>query len=562
MKQGDLLEAVKARLDIVEVLSDYVALKKAGLNYKGLCPFHSEKTPSFTVSPGKQLFHCFGCGTGGDMVSFVMKQEAMSFPEALQSLAKKAGIRVDEVAAGHAEKKEQLKEALRTAADFYRAELEKNKQAGEYIERRGISPEAAKRFSLGYAPSGWDSLYRHLKKKGFGDDEILQSGAARKGQQGVYDFLRNRIVFPISGPHGDIIAFGGRVFADEQKSQPKYLNTADTLLFKKGETLYGLDLAKDAILKKGHLVLVEGYLDVIACHMHGFENAVAPMGTALTSGHLKKLKRFSNKIVLVFDGDAAGLSAARRSLAVALGEDFRVKVALMPAGEDPDSLLKTKGPQAFRRALGASLAPMNFVLRHTLGARVDVLRAGVELIAGVPDPITREDLIKELSELGKIREEAIRQELNKLSRQSGMRGNAPGQDAPAEQETTTKKPFRHNEETLLVSVFMNLPEKRGFIISNIDDDGMGPIREFLLRVKDPGRKEELSEAEVSLLTRLQIEPGFSEPEAEKTVLDCLRRLRLRRLDAKIREARESQDLDLQKRLFSEKEKLKGGSPTP
>jgi DNA primase len=561
MKHEDLLEAVKARLDIVEILSDYISLKKSGINYKGLCPFHSEKTPSFMVHPGKQIFHCFGCGTGGDMVSFVMKQEAMSFPEALKSLAKRAGIRAEDYWSdgGQGEKKEQLKEALKAAVEFYQAELKKNKQALEYLERRGISPEAAKRFSLGYAPPEWDRLYRHLKKN-FSDEVILQSGAAQRGQKGIYDFLRNRIIFPICGPHGDVIAMGGRVFlADEEKSQPKYLNTSDSLLFKKGETLYGLDLAKDAVLKKGHAVLVEGYLDVIACHTHGFENAVAPLGTALTPGHLKKLKRFAGKIVLVFDGDAAGLSAAKRSLAIALEQDFRVKVAIMPAGEDPDSLLKAKGSQAFKRALGGSLTPMSFVLRNTGGTRVDVIRAGVELIAGATEPITREDLIKELSELGKIREEAIRQELKK--RLTGLGGAYKGRNGLREEKQQQNPPFRHSEETLLASVFMNLPEKRGFIISSMEGEGMEHIREFLLRIKDAGPRE-LPEAEESLLARLQIEPGFSEPEAERTVLDCLRRIRLRGLDAKIKEARESQDLDLQKRLFREKEKLKGGSPTP
>jgi DNA primase len=554
MESRGLLEAVKSRLDIVDVLSEYVQLKKAGANYKGLCPFHSEKTPSFMVSPDKQMYHCFGCGEGGDTVAFVMKQESMSFPEALRFLARKAGLRPEDYETGdwkkYADEKDAIKAVLKEAGAFYARMLEENRPARDYLEKRGVDAEAVKRFSLGYAPDDWHALGNHLKKKGFIEAQLVQSGVAQRGQKGnVYDFLRGRIIFPIRDLQGEVIAFGGRVMDSAEAGQPKYLNTSETVLFKKGETLYGLDLARDAIRKKEYAVFSEGYLDVIMCHMHGFEHVVAPLGTALTEGHLKRIGRRTNRLVFVFDGDQAGINAAKRALALALENDFRVKVALMPAGEDPDSLIRAKGAQAFKRYLGGSVSPVQFVLKTAKGPRVDVIKEAAGLVARVQEPIMREELIKELSEAGRIREEAVRQEVTRR----------PGREPlPMTGANGKKGSFMYDEETLLLSVFVNMPEKRAWILENA---GLEDIADPVVRglFEKLGNLDILTEDEKRLLAKVSIEPNFKPSEADESVEGCVRKLHLRKLEKRIREAKDKGEHEALAGLHREREKLKGGS---
>ena len=461
----DFVEKLKSRLDIVEVLSGYISLKKAGNNYKGLCPFHNEKTPSFIVSPDKQFFYCFGCGAGGDAVGFVMRYESLGFSEAVCRLAEKAGFDTDEFTSGRGGSfdRKLLSELLNEAAGFYRRNLESSRPAKDYFEKRGVNAESIDKFALGYAPAGWSALANHLKDTGFGEELIISSGICRKGQgPGVYDMLRDRVIFPIREPGGHTIAFGGRIIKPAEAApqggaaQPKYLNTADSPAFKKGETLYGLDLAREAIRKKGYLIVCEGYLDAIICHQYGFENTAAPLGTAFGAGHLRKLKRQTNRLVLLFDGDQAGLNAAKRAIGLALEQDFRVKVALLPAGYDPDNLLREEGTVAFRKILGAALTPVAFVLKTTKGERVDVIREALSLAHRIQDGIAREEFIRELSESGKIQESVIRHEIKKQSGGSASRPSVP--------ETLNGPGFRYNEETLLLSVFVNMPDMRQKII--------------------------------------------------------------------------------------------------
>jgi len=550
MSQRDLLERVKDRIDIVEVLSDYIELKKAGANYKALCPFHSEKTPSFIVSPDKQVFHCFGCAVGGDVVGFVMRYESMSFPEALKFLAKKAGMRPEEYESGdfsaHTEEKAALKALLKEASEFYAESLVRNKQAKEYLVNRGLSGESLKKFSLGYAPKGWHAVTDHLKEKKYSEELILKSGVVQQGPKGIFDMLRDRIIFPILDAQGAVIAFGGRVMDD---SLPKYLNSPDTMLFKKGETLYGLYQAKEGIRKKGYAVLSEGYLDVIVPYQHGFENVMAPLGTALTPAHLKKLRRFTNKLVLVFDGDQAGLGAAKRALGTALEQNFNVKVTVLPQGEDPDSLLKAKGAAEFKKFLGRAWGPMEFVLRGTKGPRVDIIKEAVAIIGRTPEPIMREELIRELSETAKIREEAVRKELKREK----------GPSFKTAKTAEAKTAFLHNEETMLLSIFVNVPEMRGEILKLVSPEELKDpiVKSLIMKLKD---SEALSEEERSLMAKVAIEPGFMASEAEKTIKDCIDRIHFHKVNEEMKG--KTGHSHYMKELIEKKKIIKGGSQLP
>ncbi|MDA8085849.1 MAG: DNA primase [Nitrospiraceae bacterium] len=573
----DFVERLKSRLDIVEVLSGYISLKRAGRNYKAVCPFHNEKTPSFVVSPDKQVFHCFGCGAGGDVVGFVMKYESLGFTEAVRGLAEKAGLDPGDFAPGEkrggAYDRKRLFAMLKEAAEFYSQNLERAPSARNYLEKRGVDAGSIGKFNLGYAPAGWGALSNHLKGRGFDEETVLASGICRRGQgagsgQKLYDMLRDRVVFPIKETGGQVIAFGGRITGaggagdnSRGEAQPKYLNTADSPVFKKGETLYGMDLAREAVRKKGYLVLCEGYLDVIICHQYGFENTAAPLGTAFGAAHLRKLKRQTNRLVFVFDGDQAGLNAAKRSIGLALDQDFRVKVALLPEGFDPDTLLRERGPLAFKKILGSSLTPVEFVLKTTKGPRVDAIKEAAGLLGRIEDPIAREEFIRELSERGKIRESAIRQEMGRLGRgDKKAPGDIIGPGARGDD-------FRYNEETLLLSVFVNLPGKREKILQETNGlEGVEAplVRALIFRLKDgqaggpeDWKAETFSDEEQSLLSRVSITPGFLPEEADQTIGGCVRKLRLRAIEKKISEA--CGDVNLLKGLYRDKEALKGGN---
>ncbi|MDH5203902.1 MAG: DNA primase, partial [Nitrospirota bacterium] len=370
MKSDRLLEEIKYKIDIVEFISDYVNLKKSGQNYKALCPFHPEKTPSFMVSQSKQIFHCFGCGIGGDVVSFLMKHENLSFGEALRYIARKAGIKITDftVSKDFYEKRDKILHVNKEAMNYFIKTLNVSEAARAYLKKRGIHEESIHNFCIGYAPDEKDSLFKYLKKMGFSDSLIKDAGLGLSDERGYRDVFRKRIIFPIFNYQNDVVAFGGRVM---DSSLPKYLNTPETEVFKKGEALFALNLAKEEIRKKGYAIVVEGYLDAIVCHQYGFKTTVAPLGTALTSSyseqkhqhspdshlqrlhkqHLQWLKPLTGKVVLVFDSDEAGVAAAKRSLSILSECDFRIKILLLPKGEDPDSFLRKNGEQNFKKLL-------------------------------------------------------------------------------------------------------------------------------------------------------------------------------------------------------------------
>jgi DNA primase len=561
MKTDNVLEEIKARTDIVEFISDYVPLKKSGQNYKGLCPFHSEKTPSFMVSPVKQIFHCFGCGAGGDVVGFLMKQENLSFPEALRYIAAKAGITITDVPVnkGLAEKREQILRANAAAVNFFMRALHDSRKASAYLQQRGIDSDSIETFCLGYAPDERSRLYQHLKKSGFTDALLLQAGLvvdsayrSDSPSKEYRDLFRNRIIFPIYNLKKDVIAFGGRVMDD---ALPKYLNSPETIVFKKGESLFAVDLAKDEIRKKGYAVIVEGYLDAILCHYCGFKNTVAPLGTALTTRHLQKLKPLAKKVVLVFDGDDAGISAAKRSLAIVGENDVTAKVLLLPKGEDPDSFLRKNGNRPFQKLLSDALSPVAFLLKTTKGDRVEAVKEVIGIIATVKDLIAADAMLAELADRTKIHEPVLRNELDTMKKKSGPRTTGGIQHS-------LKRTC--GEEYFLLSAIMAFPEKAAPLLSRLDIGVLkdATIRSVFHKIKASAGSPSMSalldesdEAERALITELSLNPGFDPDHVERVIEDCLHALKQKQFDERNRLADESGDIALLDSLLKEKRKM-------
>jgi DNA primase len=369
------IDELIARADIVEVVGARVTLKRAGSNYKGLCPFHGEKTPSFTVSPSKGFYHCFGCSAHGTAIGFLMAYDNLEFPEAVEALAEMMGLEVPRETTGVPERKddnEELYALLREADQIYRASLRSSDKAIAYLKKRGIDGPTAGRFGIGYAPDAWDTVLKQLGTSDARVAKLLQAGLVVANDAGRrYDRFRDRIMFPIrNSPRGQIIGFGGRVL---DSGEPKYLNSPETPIFRKGHELYGLYEARQSPGRPKQIIVTEGYLDVASLVQHGIENAVATLGTATTAENLRRLTRLTDKILFCFDGDRAGRAAAWRALETALpygGGTLELKFLLLPEGDDPDSFVRTKGPDAFR-ALAEKAAPLSDFLVNELTTRVD-----------------------------------------------------------------------------------------------------------------------------------------------------------------------------------------------
>ena len=361
---------VKNQGDIVRVVSDYVSLKKRGANYLACCPFHSEKTPSFTVHAGKGLFKCFGCGAGGSIFDFVMRIEGCGFPESVRIVAQKSGIPIPVVEETEDHKRiardrDNILRLNEWAAEFFKLQLNDTDEgagAREYVRSRGIKEEIAKIFRLGYAPDSWDALTNHLKDRGATPDEIHNSGlAVLKDTGGVYDRFRARLIFPITDPQGRVIAFGGRVMGD---GEPKYLNSPETTVYTKGRNLFGLAHSKTEIRNLGFAILVEGYLDCIIPFQEGIHNIVASLGTALTDNQVRLLRRYMDQpqIVVNFDPDSAGQAATMRSIDVLLAEGFKVNILRMPTKQDPDAFVRAHGVDRFRELLKTTQPYIDYII--------------------------------------------------------------------------------------------------------------------------------------------------------------------------------------------------------
>ncbi len=361
----EIIEKIKENTDIVEIIQEKVNLKRTGSNFTGLCPFHSEKTPSFSVSRPKQIYKCFGCGEGGNVFTFLMKTQNLGFEEAVRTLAGRAGIEIPEEDKEQADARlarETLENINRAAARFYFDQLRRNQSAREYFQNRGITPETMTRFGLGYAPDSWDALFRHLRARGFRDADIKSSGLMSGLERGkCYDRFRNRLMFPVFDYRGRITGFGARVLDD---SKPKYLNSPETILFHKGTNLYGLNFfVKNMKQEDDTLLIVEGYMDCIALHQAGIHQAVAALGTALTPIQARLMKRFVKKVITSFDADTAGQTATLRGLEILVHEGFEVRILLIPDGKDPDDYIRQHGREAFIRLMENALSLTEFQIR-------------------------------------------------------------------------------------------------------------------------------------------------------------------------------------------------------
>ncbi|MGE4328741.1 DNA primase [Diaphorobacter sp.] len=438
------IQELLARVDVVDVVGRYVQLKKSGANFMGLCPFHGEKSPSFSVSPSKQFFHCFGCGKNGNAIGFLMDHAGMGFVEAVQDLAQQAGLQVpqDDVspqererAAAQRQKQATLTEVLDKAGEAWRGHLRHSPRAIQYLKGRGVSGQVAKRYGLGYAPEGWRGLASVFPEY---DSPLLEeSGLVIVNQEDGkrYDRFRDRVMFPIRNVKGECIGYGGRVLGDDK---PKYLNSPETPVFHKGRELYGLFEARNAIREQGYALVTEGYMDVVALAQLGFPNAVATLGTACTPEHVHKLFRFTDQVVFSFDGDAAGRRAARKALEGALpyASDTRsVKFLFLPADHDPDSFIRAYGPDAFARHVGDAMPLSRFVLEAaregcdlgTAEGRAHMLSNARPLWAALPDGALKRQLLAELGDLGQLPPK----ELAELWAQEGARHGAVAGTTPA-----------------------------------------------------------------------------------------------------------------------------------
>jgi len=423
---SETIEQIAAANDIVEVIGSYFPLKRAGANFKALCPFHQEKTPSFTVSPSRQTFHCFGCGVGGSVFRFVMDYEHIDFPSAVRKLASRAGITVVEKYRGGGADDEQRQRELRQgllklhaeAAQWFHENLIK-KQVGEaarkYLRARGITAEIAKRWQLGYAPEEWDAFCSWARTRSYDARELIASGLVKTKDETdlaqtqtsnlkpltSYDRFRGRIMFPICNDVGEVIAFSGRLLQDKEGAA-KYLNSPETALFRKGSVLFGLDKTKRALIEANCAVVCEGQLDLISLFEAGITNVVAPQGTAFTESQARILKRFVNEVVLCFDADAAGQKAAERSLDALLENELIVRVAEIPPGEDPDSLVRREGKGAFETRVEGARDFFDYLIEREAAAskpesypeRIRLARRIVEMIARVPEPLLRGEIVQ------------------------------------------------------------------------------------------------------------------------------------------------------------------------
>ena len=495
------------RVDVVDVVQRYVQLRKAGANYVGLCPFHNEKTPSFSVSPTKQFYHCFGCGAHGNAVGFLMAYASMGYVDAVKDLASQVGMQVPESRprspeeAARKEREPDLYALLEKAMTFYRAELKKSPRAIEYLKGRGLTGEIAARYRMGYAPDDWQAL-----EKAFGDYQgksLLEVGLVIENEGKRYDRFRDRVMFPILNARGSVIGFGGRIL---DKGEPKYMNSPETPLFEKGRELYGLPQARDAIRAASRVVVVEGYMDVVALAQFGVGYAVATLGTATTPVHISKLLRLADELVFSFDGDAAGRKAAWRALEVslALAPDHKpIRFLFLPEGEDPDTYIRKHGKEAFEARVREAETLSQFLLAQlraecdlaTAEGRARLVSMAKPQIQKVTAPALRLQLINEIAQLARVGEGEIHGllELPQRPRFTRPAPRRPNREAPSSLEWS-----------LLTALLADLT-----LVEHIDPDQLAPDRaetEALLAIR---RHSEAAEEELSFPLLMEALSGNS-----------------------------------------------------
>lgn len=458
MASGNV-ENIKERLSIEEVVGQYVELKPAGSSLKGRCPFHAEKTPSFMVSPMRQSYHCFGCGVGGDIFTFIQEIEGLDFKGALKALADKAGIELVYEKGAEKDDKDILFSILESVTEYYVDNLTKNTKALTYLKERGLTKETIDSFRIGFAPDGWSGAFDHLKNAGFSEKHIEEAGLIKKGDKGSYDRFRSRIMFPIADNVGRVVAFSGRIFGKEddlpdggQVTQAKYINSPETPLYHKSKILYGYDRARQAIRKTNFAVLVEGQMDLIATHQAKYLNTVALSGTALTPEHITLLGRMSKNLCIALDADAAGIASAGKSARSALRSGFDVKIAALPKGADPADMLANGDLEVWKKTIKDSKHIIDFLLnlyrensKDDRAFKLTVQKEVLPYLLDIENEIDKSHFVQKVAAQLAVGEEAVRQELSKLKA-------APINEGIT-QHTTTKrdeKPLGAADELVLM----------------------------------------------------------------------------------------------------------------
>lgn len=473
---GYLIDQIRQSNNIVEVISGYLPLKKTGSNFKALCPFHQEKTPSFLVSSQKEIFHCFGCGEGGNVFNFLMKHEKISFIEAVERLAERAGISLPKDRADREEvsrisqERKSLFEINRHAADFFHRCLKSSQsaqKAREYLKKRGLKEETIDKFGLGYAPGSGKGLLEAAVNKGYSKELLKKAGLITFSEKrnDYRDLFYDRVIFPISDVQSRIIAFGGRVLGERL---PKYLNSPESGVFYKGKTLYALNLAKESIQKKNQVIVLEGYTDILTCHQFGIENSVATLGTALTGDHVSIISRYAEEVVIIYDADTAGVKATLRGLDLLIGSGLKVKVVALPQGTDPDDFLRSQGAEKFQREISRSLSLVDYRIKlvsqntdlSNSEGKVAVVEEVLPTIARIKNLVEQKEEIKKLSRLISVDEETLLLELGRINRKTYQ------WEQPSYKEELTRD-FRDptsqegvlKAEKGLVQVMLNFPEE-------------------------------------------------------------------------------------------------------
>ncbi len=586
----DKILEIKNAADIVEMVSEVVHLKKAGKNFVGLCPFHTEKTPSFTVSPEKQIFYCFGCGAGGNIFSFLMKNDGLAFPEAARSLAKRYGIDIPRRSLTPEQKKrmgerESLLKINRQAMDFFSRALRRGasgRTAMAYLHKRGLSSEIIARFNIGYAPKGWDHLLNFFSKKGVPLSRVERSGLIlpKKDGRGYYDRFRERIIFPIIDVNQAVIGFGGRVM---DNTLPKYLNSPETSVYNKSRSLYGLHLSKDKCRKTQTVYIVEGYLDLLMLHQHGIENAVATLGTALTADHVRMLSRYVPRMILVYDSDEAGIRSALRCIDTfwkehvdfSRGDVFREEKAdthilVLPDGHDPDSYLREKGTGPFEKAASHAPGIISFLIEQSIGmhglSTEGKIRVVTDLkgpLAAINDNVARALYIKQLAERIGLEENIILEKVREDSSEKGKK------DSRRQKKNTDQKGSRLEQQ--IIAMMLQFPGilseiKKYNVIEYIENRHLQSIGKTIL-------EHQLSSVEQisGLLSRIDnpeqhrlvsalamVEESWDESGCMNLIIQFVKkgqRRRDRQILDQIKAAEKENDQEALNRLLREKQKL-------
>lgn len=599
-----ILEEIRFRNDIVEVIQSYIPLKRAGATYKACCPFHKEKTPSFNVNPNMQIFKCFGCGEGGDVISFVMKHQGLDFMAAVRLLADRAGIEVEtEGASGEAEHRRRLLAIHEGLAGFYRRCLLSfagGAGALAYVRERGLDDEAGERFGIGYAPSGWTRTLRWGEKHGYSAEDMLEAGVVllHREKGTYYDRFRDRLMFPIRDVQGRVVGFSGRQL-DQEPNQPKYVNSPETPLFSKGRILFGLDQARHAILgsEGREALVVEGQVDVIRCHQYGFKTAVAAQGTAFTDEHVALLKRYADSAVMVYDADGAGQAAALKTAQALMRSGIVVRVALLPMGDDPDSYLQREGAERFAVLLEGAVTTVAFQIGAMragttggdgLAATTRIAKAVLETIACTPDAVQRSYLLREAAELLALSEAALEEDLQKREQsQRDVRSRQSRHDSSVESPVALRdkaSAFAATKENGPGRMSVGLPRCEKLLLQGLVHGGkpawafvcpylvpailVHPACRMLYEiftladrkgvdvdaVEAPSGAAELYGQALRLLERLRGEPSMSEGDALMISLqDAILRIWKQHFEAELRELQENGMGD---NLFNRKDQIR------